>query len=61
MPVVTQEAVEPQGPPSREDIRTPEPTAAAERVPENPAFDGIPEEVLLAIGVYDTDCAGGCG
>jgi hypothetical protein len=37
-----------------------EDTVAAENFEDN-ALDDVPQEVVEMIGVYDTDCAGGCG
>jgi hypothetical protein len=62
MPVTTQDTLELPATHPVESVRATEPSAEAEqRVPENPSLAGIPQEVLLTIGIYDTDCAGGCG
>lgn len=64
MPVTTNETLESPATHPPESVRaTTESSAEAEqpRVPEDPSLDGIPQEVLLTIGIYDTDCAGGCG
>jgi hypothetical protein len=64
MPVTTHDTLEPPATHPAESVRATEPSKEVEQqqhVPENPSLAGIPQEVLCAIGIYDTDCAGGCG
>lgn len=62
MPVTSHDTLEPPATHPPESVRASELSVEEQpRVPEDPSLDGIPQEVLCTIGIYDTDCAGGCG
>ncbi|MBV8821089.1 MAG: hypothetical protein JO022_22215 [Acidobacteriaceae bacterium] len=56
-----QEQLESSDPQAIEPVLVPEAPPESACVPESTSSEEIPEEVLRQIGVYDTDCAGGCG